>query len=67
MFWVPGVDQVQSLNCWATCGYNIMKEFGSQRIAAPPTLRSDLVVVRNKDAQLQITSLPFILWHLNAI
>jgi len=36
-------------DCWATCGYNLMPEFGSQCIAKPvDTLRSDLVVVRNK-------------------
>ncbi|CAL1160478.1 unnamed protein product [Cladocopium goreaui] len=47
-----GVDQVQAFNdCWAVCGYNLMKEFGGQSIPSPPSppsLRSDLVVVRNK-------------------
>eukprot|EP00434_Breviolum_minutum_P008802 symbB.v1.2.007761.t1/scaffold480.1/size253386/23 len=45
-----GVDQVQAFNdSWAVCGYNLMKEFGSQQLASPPSpLRPDLVVVRNK-------------------
>eukprot|EP00435_Cladocopium_sp_Y103_P053920 s344_g17.t1 len=44
-----GVDQVQAFNdCWAVCGYNLMKEFGGQSIPSPPSLRPDLVVVLNK-------------------
>lgn len=45
-----GVDQLRaSLDSWAVCGYNLMKDFGSQRLTCPPKpLRPDLVVVRNK-------------------
>lgn len=45
-----GVDQMRIRDdCWAVCGYNLMSEFGGQRISGPVgTLRSDLVVVRNK-------------------
>lgn len=46
-----GVDQLRARSgkCWATCGYNIMKEFGGQLVpqikgALPP----GCVVVRNK-------------------
>lgn len=45
-----GVDVLQArADCWATCGYDIMKEFdGCQRIQAPlASTPSGLVVVRN--------------------
>ncbi|CAE7272630.1 unnamed protein product [Symbiodinium sp. CCMP2592] len=45
-----GVDQLRaSLDSWAVCGYNLMRDFGSQRLTSPPKpLRPDLAVVRNK-------------------
>jgi len=45
-----GLDQLRACShCWATCGYNLMKEFdGSQRIPTPlKVVPPGLVVVRN--------------------